>query len=118
MAAAIGVSKAIGVLTVGGTFARAGNAEVDGGVVCFRLCAVGFLGIYFATMFVHTTDGTGGGGGAGWRSGGAAGGGGGAWLCLCDFVEEAIPVHAGVGGGVGAAGGGSDWGLGSTVKES
>lgn len=99
VATSIGVSQAIGILVTGVVFARAIKAGTDAGIVCFRLVAVGFVGLYLATLVVHATEGAGGGGGS--RGGGWRGG----WLATCDFVEEAFVatgarrVMEGVGGG-------------------
>lgn len=115
VATAIGVSQAIGILATGVVFARAIKAGTDAGIVCFRLAAVGFVGLYLATLVVHATEGAGGGGGGGARGGGWRGG----WLATCDFVEEAF---AGTGAGrvAGGVGGGGGWSSGSSnmVKES
>lgn len=99
VATLIGASQAIGILVTGVVFARAIKAGTDAGIVCFRLEAVGFVGLYLATLIVHATEGAGGAGGG--RSGGWRGG----WLATCDFVEEAFVgtgarrVMEGVGGG-------------------
>lgn len=87
---AVGVSQVIGVLVAGMIFARSAQTRAGATVLCFRLAAVAFVGVYMATLFVDATEGTGG-FDAGWR------GTGGTWLPACDFVEEAMaPASAGV----------------------
>lgn len=112
-AAATGLSKVVGVLMAGAVFARAVGAGAKPGVVLFRLAAVGFLGLYLATMFMDVTEGTVAGGMGSWGAGAAGGAGGrdsAVWLSVCDFVDE-NPPPAGYYGDVGV-------GTGRVVKES
>lgn len=114
---AVGVSQAIGVLVAGMVFAGSVRTRAGAAVLCFRLAAVAFVGVYMATLFIDATEGTGG-FDAGWR------GAGGAWLPACDLVEEAMtPVSAGVRSMVGFGGMSAStarrWGSsGSMAKES
>ena len=92
LAVAVGASQSAGVLGIGAVFSRAVRAGADAGVVSFRLVAVAFVGVYLATLFVHSSEGTSG--------GRAAGGGGGGmrarlrgelpWVGMCDAVEQAV----------------------------
>lgn len=119
LSAAIGVSQAIGVLAAGVAFARAVNVGADAGVVCFRIAAVAFVGVYLATLFVHATEGVG--AASGGRGGGALRGANGGWLATCDFVEQAMSARAsarGVGGGMAGGGAVGGWGGGGMAKES
>ncbi|CAM9479719.1 unnamed protein product, partial [Hapterophycus canaliculatus] len=89
LAVAAGVSQAIGVLAMGVVFSKAVKAGADAGVVSFRLVAAAFLGVYLATLVVHSSEGTAGGGRAGAR-GRWRGGTTGLWLPMCDCVEQAV----------------------------
>lgn len=89
----MGAAQSAGVLGMGAVFERAVRAGADAGVVSFRLTAAAFVGVYLATLFVHSSDGTGGGGTrARWRGGVNGGGGGGGlpWVGMCDVVEQAV----------------------------
>ena len=89
---AVGISQTIGALVAGAVFAAAVGARAGTGVVCFRVAAVAFVGVYLVTMFVEATEGAGG-YDTGWRGAGCA------WLATCDLVEEAmVPASAGVRG--------------------
>lgn len=112
---AIGVSKAVGVLVAGLTFARAVHARAGAGGVCFRLVAVAFFGVFLSTMFVHATDGAGEGATGHWYGIPL-----GSRSIACDVVEEAMDAHAHA-----AAdwkdpweASRSDWRTGTTAKES
>lgn len=129
LSAAIGVSQTVGVLAAGIVFARvvgaaSGNSGVNPGVVCFRLAAVAFAGVYLATSLVHATGGVGAGGATrvgaeGWRGGGGVGGSSGAWLVSCDVVEETIEGRRAASSARGVGGGVVDvWASGSAAKES
>lgn len=91
LAVAAGVAQSIGVLSMGAVFSGAVRAGADAGVVSFRLVAVAFVGVYLATLLVHSSEGTGasaaGARGARWRGGLN---GGAPWVGLCDFVEHAV----------------------------
>lgn len=95
---AVGASQTVGVLGMGAVFSRAVRAGADAGVVSFRLLAAAFVGVYLATLFVHSSEGTaaasaGGAARARWRggmNGGGGGGGGLPWVGVCDVVEEAV----------------------------
>ncbi|CAM9141606.1 unnamed protein product, partial [Scytosiphon promiscuus] len=85
LAVAAGVSQSIGVLAMGAVFSKAVAAGADAGVVSFRLVAAAFVGVYLATLVVHSSDGTAGTGTRGrWRGGTT-----GPWLPMCDCVEQA-----------------------------
>lgn len=90
VAVATGASRVVGVLIAGAVFSRAVQAGIGAGVACFRLSAVGFLGLYLASMFVDATIGTGGGGGENGRRGAAGAGGGDSAVgfVMCDFFYD------------------------------
>lgn len=91
LAVAAGVSQSIGVLAMGVVFSKAVTAGADAGVVSFRLVAAAFVGVYLATLVVHSSEGTAGGGpGAGGGRGRWRGGNTGPWLPMCDCVEQAV----------------------------
>lgn len=95
VSAATGASRVVGVLIAGAVFSRAVRAGVGAGVACFRLSAVGFLGLYLASMFVDATIGTGGNDAENGRRGTAGAGGGdtAVGFVMCDFLFEC--GHAG-----------------------
>ena len=122
LAVAVGTSQSIGVLGMGAVFSKAVRAGADAGVVSFRLMAAAFVGVYLATLFVHSSEGTAG--------AAAMGGGGGArarlrgglpWVGVCDVVEQAVAAATTVSStlsssytlGEAAAAGGDEgrWGL-------
>lgn len=111
---AVGAARGAGVLVVGWIFARAVDASAGAGGVCFRLTAVAFSGLCFATMFVRATDGAGGGSAGQWRDSNP-----GAVPVVCEFVEEALGAHLGAGARESKAwAGGALWGPAGTAKES
>lgn len=73
---------------MGAVFSKAVAAGADAGVVSFRLVAAAFVGVYLATLVVHSSEGTAvrGGARARWRGGSTAG----PWLPMCDCVEQAV----------------------------
>lgn len=79
------------MLGMGAVFSRAVRTGADAGAVSFRVIAAAFVGVYLATLFVHSSEGTTGGAAGGLRTrlrGGMNGGS--PWVGMCDVVEQAV----------------------------